>query len=81
MVESLVLIKAFGMRYFGAILGACLMIETAGQIASPSLAGAIYDSSGSYDGALVMFMTTFFCGLLLFLIASRMRLPASGDGG
>ncbi len=76
MIESLVLIKAFGMRYFGSILGACLVVETLGQIVSPALAGAIYDRTGSYDAALVMFMSAFGVGLLLFLIASRMRPPA-----
>jgi sugar phosphate permease len=73
MVESLVLIKSFGMRYFGSILGACLVVETLGQIMSPSLAGTIYDDTGSYDGALIMFMCTFAAGMVLFAIAARMR--------
>jgi len=73
MVESLVLIKAFGMRFFGSILGACLVVETLGQIISPSLAGKIYDDTGSYDGALMLFMSTFAAGMVLFAIAARMR--------
>jgi nitrate/nitrite transporter NarK len=73
MVESLVLIKAFGMRFFGSILGACLVVETLGQIISPSLAGKIYDDTGSYDGALILFMSTFAAGMVLFAIAARMR--------
>jgi sugar phosphate permease len=75
MVESLVLIKAFGVRHFATILGAMLVIETSGQIISPSMAGAIFDRTGSYDGALVMFMSAFGAGLVLFLIASRMKPP------
>jgi MFS family permease len=75
MVESLVLIKAFGVRHFGSILGAMLVVETTGQIVSPSLAGAMYDSTGSYDAALIMFLSAFGVGLLLFLIASRMEPP------
>jgi sugar phosphate permease len=75
MVESLVLIKAFGVRHFATILGAMLVVETTGQIVSPSLAGWIYDSTGSYDGALVMFMSAFAAGLVLFLIASRLKTP------
>jgi len=75
MVESLVLIKAFGVRHFGTILGAMLVIEMLGEIVSPAAAGAIYDSTGSYDGALVMFMTAFAAGVLLFVLASRMALP------
>jgi nitrate/nitrite transporter NarK len=75
MVESLVLIKAFGVRHFGAILGAMLVIEMTGEIISPTAAGAIYDSTGSYDGALVMFMAAFAAGIALFIVASRMSLP------
>ena len=62
MVESLVLIKAFGVRHFATILGAVLVIETSGEIFSPALAGAIYDRTGSYDGALIMFMGAFAAG-------------------
>jgi sugar phosphate permease len=76
MVESLVLLKAFGMKAFATILGAMLVIETAGQIVSPALAGAIFDRTASYDGALIMFMSAFGAGLLLFLAAGRMRPPA-----
>ena len=75
MVESLVLIKAFGVRHFATILGAVLVIETTGEIFSPAVAGAIYDRTGSYDGALLMFMTAFGTGLVLFLLASRMKTP------
>jgi len=77
MVESLVLIKAFGVRHFGAILGAMLVIEMLGEIISPTAAGAIYDSTGSYDGALLMFMGAFCAGIVLFVLASRMALPES----
>ena len=75
MVESLVLIKAFGVRHFGFILGAMLVVETTGQILSPSVAGAIYDSTGSYDGALIMFMSAFAVGMVLFVVAARMQPP------
>jgi MFS family permease len=75
MVETLVLIKAFGVRHYGSILGAMLVIEMFGEIISPTAAGYIYDSTGSYDGALVMFMTAFVLGILLFSLASRMPLP------
>jgi hypothetical protein len=77
MVESLVLIKAFGVRHFGAILGAMLVVEMLGEIISPTAAGAIYDSTGSYDGALLMFMGAFCAGIVLFVFASRMALPES----
>ena len=77
MVESLVLIKAFGIRHFATILGAMLVVETTGQILSPFVAGSIYDSTGSYDWALIMFLTAFGIGLLLFLVAWRMNTPTA----
>jgi hypothetical protein len=58
-----------------------LVIETAGQIVSPALAGAIYDRTGSYDGALLMFMSAFGAGLLLFLVAGTMKPPAQALAG
>jgi sugar phosphate permease len=75
MVETLVLIKAFGVRHYGSILGAMLVIEMFGEIISPTAAGYIYDSTGSYDGALIMFMAAFAAGIVLFGFASRMKLP------
>jgi predicted MFS family arabinose efflux permease len=75
LAESIVLIKAFGLRHFGSILGAVLVVETAGEVLSPSLAGIFYDRTGSYDLALVMFGCAFSIGMVLFVIASRMETP------
>jgi sugar phosphate permease len=75
LVESLGLTRAFGLAHFATILGAVVVIETAGEIISPSLAGAIYDSTDSYDLAIVMYMTTFTGSAILFALASRMRRP------
>jgi len=75
MVESIVIIRAFGLKHFGSILGAMLVVEMSGEIISPSLAGAIYDRTGSYDYALLMFMASFVLGALLFAVASRMKTP------
>jgi sugar phosphate permease len=75
LAESIVLIKAFGLRHFGSILGAVVVVETAGEMLSPSLAGLIYDRNGSYDLALVMFGTAFAVGMVLFVIAARMQTP------
>lgn len=77
MVESLVLLKAFGVAHFGTILGAMLVVETTGQIISPALAGAIFDRTGSYDGALALFLGAFLAGMTLFVIASRLPTPVS----
>lgn len=75
MMEALLLTRAFGIAHFATILGAVVVVETAGQILSPTIAGAIYDATGSYDGALVMFLATFAAAFVLFAITSRMASP------
>ncbi len=77
MIESLLLTRAFGVKHFATILGAVLVVETIGQILSPTIAGAIFDSTGSYDLALLMFVGTFAGAALMFLAASRMPRPYS----
>ncbi len=52
-----------------------LVVETLGQILSPTIAGAIYDATGSYDWALVMFIGTFAAAFVLFALASRIPYP------
>jgi len=77
MIESLLLTRAFGVKHFATILGAVLVVETIGQILSPTIAGAIFDSTGSYDLALLMFVGTFAGAALMFLAASRIARPYS----
>jgi hypothetical protein len=69
------LTRAFGMAHFATILGAVVVIETAGEVLSPSLAGAIFDDTGSYDLALLMYIGTFTGSTALMAVASRMRRP------
>jgi predicted MFS family arabinose efflux permease len=75
MMEALLLTRAFGVAHFATILGAVVVVETLGQILSPTIAGAIYDRTGSYDWALVMFTGTFIASFVLFMIALRLRRP------
>ena len=75
MVEALLLTRAFGVKHFATILGAVVVVETIGQILSPTIAGAIFDRTGSYDLALLMFIGTFATAMGLFLLASRMQRP------
>ena len=77
MAEALTLTRAFGIAHFATILGAIVVIETMGEILSPSLAGLIYDQTGSYDWALVMYVLTFSGSATMFAIASRMAYPAA----
>jgi sugar phosphate permease len=75
LLEPLLLPKAFGLAHFGAILGTVGVVETAGLVSSPTIAGAIYDETGSYDLVLAMLVVTFSISFVLFWVASRMRLP------
>ena len=75
LAESLTLTRAFGLAHFATILGVVVVIETSGEILSPSLAGLIFDETGSYDLALVMYACTFSVSTALFAVASRMRRP------
>lgn len=75
MMEALLLTRAFGLAHFGTLFGVVMIVETTGQVVSPTVAGAIYDSTGTYDWALVMYMCTFAAAFVLFFLASRMRCP------
>jgi sugar phosphate permease len=75
MIEALVLTRAFGVVSFASIFGVIIVIEMAGQIVSPTAAGFIFDQTGSYDAALVMFICTYAACFVLFGIATRMRQP------
>jgi sugar phosphate permease len=75
LLEPLLLPRAFGLANFGAILGTFAVVETIGLIISPAAAGAIFDATGSYTWALVMFLAAFGSSLVLFYLASRLPPP------
>jgi len=79
LAESLTLTRAFGLAHFATILGVVVVIETSGEILSPSLAGLIFDETGSYDLALLMYACTFSASTALFAVASRMKHPVVED--
>jgi MFS family permease len=76
LLEPLLLTRAFGLAHFGAILGAFIVVETIGFIISPALAGVIFDSTGSYDWVLVMFLGAFAASFALFYLAARLPHPS-----
>lgn len=78
MIEPLLLTRAFGVAHFASILGIVAVVETSGQIISPPAAGAIYDATGAYDWALVMFAAVLGLSALLFAIAGRLPRPGGG---
>ncbi|MCH7998055.1 MAG: MFS transporter [Chloroflexi bacterium] len=75
LLEPLLLPRAFGLAHFGAILGTFAVIETVGLVASPAIAGIIFDATGSYDWVLVMLLAAFAGSAFLLYIASRLPLP------
>lgn len=81
LMEALLLTRAFGVAYFATILGVVVVVETVGQILSPTLAGAIFDATGSYDWALAMFVGTFLLSMTLFYVALRLPRPDLSSPG
>lgn len=53
-----------------------MVIETVGFIASPTIAAAIFDATGSYDLVLAMFAGTFAASIALFYLAARLPFPS-----
>lgn len=74
-IEALLLTRAFGVKHFATILGAVVVVETLGQIISPTIAGLIFDRTGSYDIAILVFIGTYAAALVLFVVALRMPPP------
>ena len=72
-IEAVLLTRLFGLANFATILGAVLVVEEVGLVVSPTIAGAIFDRTGSYDLVLVLFAGTFTVSALLF--ATVLRLP------
>lgn len=74
-LEPLILPKTFGMAHFGAIMGTMFMIETIGQFLVPTVAGAIYDLTGSYDYLLVTFIFCLIASMFFFALAHYIPNP------
>ncbi len=71
-IEAMLLTRMFGLAHFATLLGAMFVVEEAGLVISPVVAGYIFDVTGSYDLALVMFSCSFGLSVLLFAIVSRL---------
>lgn len=75
MIEPLLTARTFGVAYFASILGALAVVSTSGQIVSPIIAGAIFDATGSYDWALVVFAGAMALSLTLYAVAWKLPRP------
>ena len=80
-MEPLLISKHFGMASFGAIYGTLWGLSAFGFAAGPPLAGHIFDISGSYNSAFILFIaTTILATMLIFFIKSPQpakKLPPS----
>ena len=74
--EALLLPRAFGIQHYATILGFVVIIQTVGLISGPTVAGAIYDATGSYDWVIVMVGGVFLATGACFLIAARLPRPS-----
>lgn len=75
MIEPLLTARTFGLAHFASILGAIAIVSQSGQIVSPIIAGAIFDATGAYDWALVMFACSMGLSLLLYWVAWKLPRP------
>lgn len=74
-LEPLFLTRTFGIANFGAILGVLGVVETAGQILGPIIGGIVYDTTGGYTVAFLIYIATFMIAAVSFAIFSPPRSP------
>jgi len=61
----------FGRRYFGSIMGFMDLAQIFGLTVGPVFAGLMYDVTGSYRTAFIVFAATAAIGMVLMLMARR----------
>ncbi len=70
----------FGLRSLGAILGLAAMSFSLGAIAGPFVAGYVFDSTGSYDLAFLIFGILLLLGAVALCFLRLPKTPGAGDG-
>jgi len=74
-LEPLILPKTFGLAHFGAIMGTLFMIETIGQFLVPTVGGAIYELTGSYNLLFIVNVGCLVLSMLFFGTAHFLSKP------
>ncbi|MEE8174555.1 MAG: MFS transporter, partial [Dehalococcoidia bacterium] len=72
-LEPLLISEYFGLTSFGAIYGGLWVFVSIGFAAGPPLAGYIFDVTGSYDLAFILFMATTLVAMALFLFLKPVK--------
>lgn len=86
MLEPVLVSRAFGVRHFGAIMGAVGMVAFWGGLIGPVGGGALRDAMGSYDVAFTLFAIGLLVAGVLFAatgraVRSRAHLAAATRAG
>ena len=63
--------KYFGLRHYGSIYGTMYSVFSLGAIASPAIAGFIWDSAGNYDMALIIAAFLVFMAIIIGLMLPK----------
>ena len=71
----LVIGESLGVRRLGSILGLLALFTTFGFAARPAIAGRIFDVTGSYTGAWILFIAM----TLVSALAMRATLPLADE--
>ena len=74
-LEALMISRAFGLSNFATILGTGFMFETIAIFFSPLVAGSIFDNTGSYDDALLLYAICAAASAVIFIAALRVQQP------
>jgi MFS family permease len=70
-LEIMVLSRTFGLQNFGLILGTLMLVETAGDISGPVIGGAIFDATGGYMEAFLLYVAIYLVSCVGFYFSSR----------
>ena len=76
---SPMLAELFGLGSLGTILGAVMFIGTFGGTLSPVLAGRIFDTTGSYQGAFLLCLTFSTAAVILMFFLKPVKHSVSGN--
>ena len=79
-LQPIIVAECFGMKSFGVILGMTCVATTVGSATGPPFAGFVFDTSGSYTFAFLVFVITYALGAALSLLAVPPKPPAPEVG-
>lgn len=78
-IEPLLVSRTFGIAHFGSILGASGMVATSGQVLGPFIGGWLFDLTGNYDAAFLVYVGSFLAAAACYTLFAppRQRQPAA----